>query len=118
MLALRWLLGLIGVGFAGGFLLLAVLGNAFRQTFGASPNGLLFIGAPLLALGLLLAAVLAPHWRPLLHLAAAAALGLAAFCLWQIVAEAAVVLWLGLLYLALWGWFYWNAAWGTAAVPN
>ncbi len=111
MTALRWILGLIAVFFAGGFTFLVIISNAFRKSFGASANGPLFLIAPLAGLGLLLAAILFPTNKPLLHVAAVAAVGLVGFCIWQIVAEAAVVLWLALAYLALWFLYYWLAAW-------
>lgn len=106
MLAFRWILGLLAVGLGGGFVFLVLVGNALRRSFGASPNGPYVPVLPLLAILLLIAALIAPHCQPLLHLAAIAALGLAAACVWQIVTDAAVVLWLGVAYLALWFAFY------------
>lgn len=115
MTALRWILGTIAVGLGGGFVFLVILSNAFRRTLGASPNGPLFLILPLVALGLLLAALLFPAWKPLLHVAAVAAAGLVGFCIWQIIAESAMVLWLALLYLGAWFVFYWLAAWRAGA---
>lgn len=106
MLAFRWILGLLAVGLGGGFVFLVLVGNALRRSFGASPKGPYVPVLPLLAILLLVAGLIAPHCRPLLHLAAIAALGLAVACVWQIVTDAAVVLWLGVGYLALWFVFY------------
>jgi hypothetical protein len=117
MNALRWILGSIAVAFGGGFVFLVILSNAFRKSFGASPNGALLLVLPLAALGVLLAALLFPGCKPLLHVAAVAAVGLVGFCLWQMVAESATVLWLALLYLAAWFTFYWLAGWRAGAAP-
>lgn len=106
MLAFRWILGLCAVGLGGGFVFLVLVGNAMRRSFGASPKGPYVPTLPVLAILLLLAGLIAPQCRPLLHTAAVAAACLCAFCLWQIVADAAVVLWYGVAYLALWFVFY------------
>ena len=107
MSALRWFLGLT----------LFLLSNVFRRSLGASENNPVFALIPLLAAGLLFAAVLYPGARPLLHVAAVAALGLTAFCLWQLIAESAPIMVFGLLYLATWFSFYWMAAGRTATSP-
>lgn len=115
MSLLRWTLGLIGLVFGVGFVTLAVLGSAFRKSFGASGHSALFIGLPTLGVALLLAAILFPTHKPLLHIAALTALGLAALCLWQIVGEGATPLWFAIGYLGVWFVYYWLAAWrGTA----
>lgn len=117
MNALRWSLGIIAVLFGGGFVLLAVAGNAFRKSFGASEHGPLFIGLPVFGLALLLAAILFPSSKPLLHIAAGAAVGLVGFCLWQIFSESAVPLWFAIAYLAAWFVYYWHAAWRVVPQP-
>jgi len=106
MLAFRWILGLLAVGLGGGFVFLVLAGNAMRRSFGASPNGPYVPVLPVLALVLPIAALIAPQCRPLLHVAALAALGLGIACVWQIVTDAAVVLWFGIAYLGLWFLFY------------
>ena len=117
MNALRWILGSIAVALGGGFVFLVIISNAFRKSFGASTKGPLVLVLTLAALGLLLAALLFPACKPLLHLAAVAAVGLVGFCIWQMVAESALVLWLALIYLAAWFAFYWLAAWRVPAAP-
>lgn len=116
MTALRWILGVIAAVFAGGFVFLVLVTNGFRRSFGASEHGPLFIGLPVVALALLLAALVVPACKPLLHLAAVAAAGLVAFCVWQIRAEGEG-LWFALVYLAAWFVYYWLAAWRTAGPP-
>jgi hypothetical protein len=114
MMALRWILGLIAAFLGGGFVFLVILANAFRKSFGASEHGPLFIGLPVIAIGLLLAAILFPANKPLLHIAAAAALGLVGFCLWQIFANGEIPLWFAVAYLMAWFSYYWLAAWRVA----
>mgnify|MGYP001567574712 CR=1 FL=1 len=117
MNTLRWILGTIAALFGGGFVLLALLGNTFRKSFGASEHGPLFIGLPVLGVALLLAAIFCPSCKPLLHIAAVAALGLVGFCLWQIFAEGATPLWFAVAYLAAWFVYYWLAAWRPVLRP-
>jgi hypothetical protein len=111
MNTLRWILGSIAVVIGGGFVFLVLLGNAFRKSFGASEHGPLFIGLPVVGIALLLAAILFPSSKPLLHIAAVAALGLIAFCVWQIFSQGEVPLWFAVAYLAAWLVYYWLAAW-------
>ena len=117
MTALRWILGLIAAFFGGGFVFLVVLSNAFRKSFGASEHGPLFIGLPVVGIGLLLAAILFPASKPLLHIAAVAALSLIGFCLWQIFAHGEIPLWFAVVYLVAWFIYYWLAAWRVAPQP-
>jgi len=111
MNTLSWILGTIAVVFAGGFVILVLLGNAFRKSFGASEHGPLFIGLPVVGIVLLFAAILFPASKPLLHLAAIAALGLVGFCVWQIFAQGETPLWFAMIYLTAWFSYYWLAAW-------
>jgi hypothetical protein len=111
MNTLRWILGSIAVVLGGGFVILVLLGNAFRKSFGASEHGPLIIGLPVVGVGLLLAAIFFPASKPLLHVAAVAALGLTGFCVWQITAKGEAPLWFAVAYLAAWFGYYWLAAW-------
>jgi hypothetical protein len=109
MLTLRWILGLILVVCAGGFVALNIIGGGFRRSFGASDtNPLLFI-LPMLALALMFIALVAPASKPLLHAAAVAAGVLAAFCVWAIFAQNAREMWFAVGYLGLWFLFYYRA---------
>lgn len=117
MNTLRWILGTIAVLFGGGFVVLVLLGNAFRGSFGASEHGPLFILLPVLGVALLLAGIVFPTCKPLLHLAAIAALGLVGFCLWQIVGKGEAPLWFAVAYLVAWLGYYWLAAWRVAVTP-
>jgi hypothetical protein len=106
MTTLRWLLGSVIALIGAGTIALFVLGDGFRRSFGASANSLFMLLLPLAGGALMLAALIAPGHRWLLHLAAIAAVALAGGCLWQIFTEAATVLWLVLALLALWFVFY------------
>ncbi|MBZ0151521.1 MAG: hypothetical protein IT456_25270 [Planctomycetes bacterium] len=106
MLALRWIMGSILVFLGGGFACLVMVSNGFRRSLGASPVHVLFVALPMIGMALLLAALIAPTHRALLHVAAGAAVLLVGFAIWQLIAEAAVVMWWGLLYLAVWFAFY------------
>ncbi len=117
MNTLRWILGTIAVVLGGGFVVLVVLGNSFRKSLGASEHGPLFIGLPVLGVALLLAAILFPSSKPLLHIAAVAALGLVGFCLWQIFTQGEAPLWFAVAYCGTWFVYYWLAAWRVAIQP-
>ena len=117
MIALRWILGLIIVLLGAGFVVLSIVAGGFRRSFGASDRNPLITIAPLAAMVLLLAGLILPSIRPLLHAGAVAAVALIVFCVWQSIAEAATVTWFGVAYLVAWLAFYWFAAWrsGTPA---
>lgn len=110
---LRWILGIVGVLLSGGLLALFVASTGFRRSFGASENNPLLAILPIAALGLLSAALVWPLNRTLLHVGAMAAVALVVFCVWQIISEAATVLWFALIYLALWFVFYGSKVWAT-----
>ena len=111
MTTLRWTLGLILVLLGGGFVLLSVVGGEFRKSFGASPVSALLFVLPLVAMAVLLAALVTPSTRLLLHAGAVVAVVLVGFCVWQIFAESATILIGALIYLATWLVFYWLTAW-------
>lgn len=117
MNALRWILGSVAVLVGGGFVALALLGNAFRKSFGASARAPGFVILPVLGLALLLAAIVFPASEPLLHLAAIAAIGLFSSCIRQIFGEGETPLWFAVAYLAMWFVYYWLAAWSMTLQP-
>jgi hypothetical protein len=113
MTALRWTLGIILTLAGGGFMLLSVIAGNFRKSFGASDVNPLITILPVVGMALLLAALIFPAKRVLVHTAAAAAIGMIVLCVWQLISEAATFLWISLLYLVAWLVFYWHAAWST-----
>ena len=115
LLALRWILGIALIVLGGFFVVSAIVSNGFRRLLHEPELPVLQVALPLLALAVVLAALVMPRHRTLLHAAALAALGLVGFCIWLLVAELAIdVLW-ALPCLAGWFWFYRRAL--AAAAP-
>lgn len=106
MNVLRWFLLVSTVFVTGGYGFFLVVAGGFRRSFGAASPASAWELVPLIAGALLLASLLLPHVRALLHLAAAAAGALLAVCLWFIVRESAVVLVGAVVHLGLWLVFY------------
>jgi hypothetical protein len=92
--------------------MLLMFSNGFRRSFGSSENGILFVILPLAAMATLLAPLVLPSNRMLLHIGAITAVAMIGLCLWQIISDSAIVLWFGILYLVLWLWFYASTACG------
>lgn len=113
----RWVLGSITLLFGSGFVLLMIIGNGFRKSFGASENSLLSFLPAALAFILLFASIVCPTHRPLLHTAAIAAVGLVAYCFWLIVKEGDAPVSLALIYFTAWFSYYWLAAWRNPTLP-
>lgn len=70
MVALRWVMGLILVGMGTGFFILTMVSNGFRKSFGASEINPLLLILPIAAMLILLAGLIAPSNRVLLHVGA------------------------------------------------
>jgi hypothetical protein len=115
---LRWILGLIIALLGGGYVILLVVSNGLRKSFGASETNPLLVVLPLVAVAVLAAALVWPANRTLLHIAAIAAVGLIGFCVWQMISESVTVLWFGIIYLVAWLVFYWQAAWQTVTAST
>ena len=103
--ALRWALGAIAIVVGIGWLSLALIGNTFRSSFGASGVGLLTRVGPVLMLALVLASVVLPNHRVLLH-ATAVVVGAACVGLAFVLRESIFVGTVGLAYCAAWFAFY------------
>lgn len=109
MIALRWIMGLLLVATSGGFIALTQFSRGFRRSFGMSPLSPLIQVLPLACAALLLAGLIIPGNRTLMHMGAAAAVTLIGFCVWQAFAEKAVVVWFGVAYMLVWLWYYWRS---------
>ena len=108
MNSFRWAFGLLTAVLLAGWVFLVVVGGNFRRSFGASPGAPLLPLLPGLLLGLVLATLLWPGQRPLLHVTAVAAvLGLLATL--AILRESAATAAFVAAYLACWLVFYWHA---------
>jgi hypothetical protein len=110
VLGLRWVLGVVAA--IAGALALAVLviGGNFRSSFGASDSNPLVTLLPMLGIGVVLASVVWPQSRPLLHVAAAVVVAVAGLAAYLARREPNFATCLA-LYAAAWLWFYWRAAW-------
>ena len=108
MIALRWILGLCIVFLVGAYLILFMVSNRFRTSFGASKNSPLLAILPVSAACVLLAGLVFPGSRPLLHAGAVAAVGILALCVWFMISESAVSVWWGVAYAVAWLVFYWR----------
>ena len=113
MLAFRWLLGLIILGLGGSFVVLGIVATGFRKSFGASPINPLTTAVPMAAMLVLLAGLIWPANRALLHTGAVSAAGLLAFCVYMMITESAVSMWFGVFYLMGWLYFYWQSVSAT-----
>ncbi len=115
-MALRWILGIVTALVGGGWLALVVLADGFRRSFGASENGPLIAIGPMLVAALLLASLVAPGQRFLLHSTAVVVVAMALGSLWLLTESTGLGV-SGLLYCGLWFLFYWRAGWTPAAMP-
>jgi hypothetical protein len=110
MTGLRWTLGVLA-GIAGALVLaVIVVGGGFRSSFGASDTNPLVSIAPMAGIGLVLASVVWPQSRGLMHAAAVVIVALLGLAVYLARREPATATCLG-LYAAAWLWYYWRAVW-------
>lgn len=118
MNGLRWTLGLVTTLLLVVYLFLLVAADSFRSSFGASANGPLKAIVPLAIGAILLAGMMMPERRLLLHVGAVTAVGLVAGSLW-IARETTFMAGLGICYSAGWLIWYYVVAWrGPIASPT
>lgn len=110
MMTLRWILGVPTALAAGGWLVLAAWADTFRQSWGASKNSGLTVFGPFGALAALLASLVFPQQRILLHAVAAGVALLVAesIMLFPKASGLGVTM---LVYCGLWLTYYGLAAW-------
>ena len=104
MLGLRWTLGIATALAALGLFGLALLGGSFRRSFGASDNGIMSV-LPVLVGAVILASLLWPEQRPLLHAVAILMVGVLMGAVF-IARHAAVTAALAIVYASAWLVFY------------
>ena len=107
MQGLRWTLGILTLIATGGWVTLAIIGGGFRRSFGASDNGQWMIVVPVLVAALVIASLLAPERRALLHGVAVIMVLLMIGCL-VIARETAFVATLGIVYALGWLTYYYR----------
>lgn len=104
MLELRWTLGIATTLAALALFALALLGGNFRRSFGASDTGVMSV-LPVLVGAVVLASLLWPEQRPLLHGVAILMVGLLMGAVF-IARHAAVAATLAIVYASAWLVFY------------
>ena len=110
MAGLRWILGLATGAFAVGWLFLVTAGDRFRGSLGASQNAWWKGVLPVVVAAVLLAGLIWPERRALLHVGAIAAGGVLIASIY-IARETVFVASLGVLYSAAWLYVYYRSAW-------
>ena len=110
MIALRWIIGLVTVIVALGAIALNVIGGGFRRSFGASDNSPLVIVVTLIVTGLVIASVVWPERRGLMHIVAILMVGLCIGCVF-LARETVFVATIGALYAAAWLTLYYRSVW-------
>jgi hypothetical protein len=110
MTVLRWVLGVTTFLAAGGLLLLVSWAGSYRRSWGASEKSGMVVLGPLLALMVLLATLVFPEAKMLLHLAAMGmtVLSLASLLLFFHASGLCTTI---LVYSGLWFGYYGLAAW-------
>lgn len=111
MNTLRWFLAASTTLAMIGFVVLLIIADGFRRSFGASENGPLVAILPLTVMMLFLGALLWPEQRALRHVAAIMSLILVGLSIW-VLQESFFIGFLGLIYSVLWGLWYWQV-WQT-----
>jgi hypothetical protein len=109
MMVMRWVLGIATFLAAGGLLLLASWAGSYRRSWGASEKSGLLVLGPLFVLMVLLATLVFPEAKVLLHFAAfgMAILSLASLLLFSQASGLCATI---LLYCGLWFGYYGMAA--------
>ena len=110
MTGLRWTLGIFAAIAGALMLAIIVIGGNFRSSFGASDGNPLLSLAPMVAIALVLASVVWPQSRGLMHAAAVVIVGIAGLAVYLARREPNFAMCLA-GYAALWLWFYWRAVW-------
>ena len=106
-MGLRWTIGIATAVIAALWVALAVLGDSFRRSFGASENAPWMFFVPIAVGALVIASVMSPERRTLLHVVAVVMVLLCLGSLW-LARETMFVATLGLLYTGMWLTFYWR----------
>ena len=101
-------MGLVLGGLGTGFFILTMVANGFRKSFGSSELNPVWRILPIAAMLVLLAGLIVPANRILLHIGAVCAVAIIGYCIWVMVYESGEVVWLALIYMLLWLYFYWR----------
>ena len=113
-MTLRWILGLVLTIASAGFVALMVIAGGFRRSFGASDKGTPFVILALVCAAVILASLVWPERRVLMHVAAVV---MAAFCVGLVflARDTASTALLGAIYAAAWFTYYYRVVWAADA---
>jgi hypothetical protein len=110
MNGLRWLIGILTAAAALGTIVIAVIGGGFRRSFGGSDNSAAIIGGVVIFAALVIASVIWPERRALMHIVALLMLTLCIACV-AIARQTMFTAMVGLLYAATWLALYYRTVW-------
>jgi len=110
MTGLRWLIGIVTSLVALGAVILTFMGGGFRRSFGASDNSAVIVAVVVLFAGVVVASVVWPDRRPLMHVGAVAMLGLCVACVF-VARQTVFVATVGVFYAAMWFILYYRTIW-------
>ena len=113
MIALRWTLGLVTAVVGAGLVAISVIGGGFRRSFGASDSPLMTI-IIVTVVGLILASLVWPNSRILMHIVAALMIAGCVGCAF-IARESMSTAIIGALYALVWLSFYYGTVWAPRA---
>jgi len=113
MNGLRWTIGLLTAVAVAGWIALNVIGGGFRRSFGASDNSAVLVPVGLIAAALIVASVVWPQYRALMHVVALIMLGLAVASVF-LLRDTIFVGSLALFYVISWFVFYYRVVWATS----
>lgn len=113
MNALRWTIGLVTTLVAAGWILLNVIGGGFRRSFGASDNSAVLVPIGLIAAALIMASIIWPEQRSLMHVVALVMLGLLVASV-ALMRDTVFIGSLALCYVIAWFVFYYRTVWATS----
>ena len=117
MNALRWTIGLTTALILAAWVALSVVGDNFRRSFGASEGSPLPLIVGVASASLVLASVVWPERRMLLHIVAVVMLALCVGCAF-LARQTMFVASLGFIYAALWFTFYYRVVWAAVRVAS
>ena len=110
MTALRWIVGLVTTLAALGTAALVIIGGGFRRSFGASDNSATLVALTVVLAGLIIASVVWPERRVLMHIVAVLMIGLCIACVF-LARQTVFVATIGVMYAATWLIFYYRTVW-------
>jgi hypothetical protein len=113
MTTLRWILGITTAVASAGFIAIAIIAGGFRRSFTGSDNSVPLVTIFFVSAGLVLASLVWPERRLLLHVVAVLMVALCIACAF-IARQTAMTAVLGALYAIGWLTFYYRTVWAPA----